>query len=307
LSFQEIKNFFERSGHFSWIHLTGGEIFLRPDLLDIVKVILDQCPRLLLLNFPTNGFLTKTIVSTVEKILTLSPPELFITVSMDGDERVNDFVRGVEGGWRRQIETYRSLHEIPGVQVVLGMTVSSLNADQYDKAFAAAAAQCPWLEPQDLHMNVAHESAHYYGNTGSGILDDGREKIIAQVGRYRALRGLPLGPIAMLESRYLRHAETYLCTGLTPMRCHALSSSCFVDSSGTVYPCGMYDTRIASLRDYDLDLQTVWNLPRTRELQGQIWAYQCPQCWTPCEAYQSIWGNLLGLRNRPVNRDPSAR
>ena len=29
------------------------------------------------------------------------------------------------------------------------------------------------------------------------------------------------------------------------------------------------------------------------QTQKEIWDYDCPQCWTPCEAYQSIMGNFL--------------
>ena len=62
----------------------------------------------------------------------------------------------------------------------------------------------------------------------------------------------------------------------------------------------MYDAKIASLRDHDYDLRAIWNLPRTLELQKEIWDYKCPQCWTPCEAYQSILGNLVGIQNNSL-------
>jgi radical SAM protein with 4Fe4S-binding SPASM domain len=227
----------------------------------------------------------------------MRPPKLTVTVSTDGDEIINDYVRGIKGGWRRQIETYKQLYSIPGISVFLGMTVSSLNAGEYDRAFAAAKVECPWLEPTNFHMNIAHESGHYYGNQGSGLRSASKDQIVEQVRHYRNLRGVPMSPISGIEHRYLKYAEQYLRTGVTPMRCHALYSSCFVDSWGDVYPCGMYDAKIASLREFDFDLETIWNLPKTRRLQHEIWDYRCPQCWTPCEAYQSILGNLLGQRN----------
>ncbi len=31
-------------------------------------------------------------------------------------------------------------------------------------------------------------------------------------------------------------------------------------------------------------------------MQREIWRGQCPQCWTACEAYQSILGNVLAGR-----------
>ena len=85
----------------------------------------------------------------------------------------------------------------------------------------------------------------------------------------------------------------YLESGKTPMRCHALRSSCFIDSWGHVYPCTIYDRKVGSLRDVDFDLARIWESDEARQLQKEIWNYDCPQCWTPCEAYQSILGNFF--------------
>lgn len=293
LTLEEVQRFFKRSNRFNWIDFTGGEVWLRKDFVELVEAAIAECRNLALIHFPTNGFQTERIVAGVERILRARPPKLIITVSVDGNEAVNDDVRGVPGGWRRQIDTYKALHALSGVQVVLGMTLSALNADQYERAFAAAKAECPWLEPNDFHMNVAHESGHYYQNAGSAPLEGAREQILEQVRRYAAQRGRALTPVGFLERAYLERVEGYLRSGLTPMRCHALRSSCFVDSWGDVYPCGMYDRRLAGLRDHDYDLQRIWELPQTRQTQSEIWNYDCPQCWTPCEAYQSILGNLL--------------
>ena len=297
LTLDEIREFFKKSNKFNWIDFTGGEVWLRKDFTDIVGAALQHCRNLVMVHFPTNGYMTEQIVKGVEEILEMRPPKLTITVSTDGDEAVNDYVRGIKGGWRRQIETYKRLHAMRGVDVFLGMTLSSLNTDQYDNAFAAAKAECPWLTANDFHMNVAHESAHYYGNLGTGILGNDKQRVIQQVRHYRSLRKLPFTPVAFLERSYLAHSEKYLRSGFTPMRCHALHSSCFVDSWGDVYPCGMYDAKIASLRDHQYDLSAIWDLPRTKRLQEEIWDYKCPQCWTPCEAYQSILGNLVGRWN----------
>ena len=306
LTLDEFDRFFARSNRFNWIDFTGGEVWLRNDFPDIVESALAHCKGLLLVHFTTNGFQTDRIVDGVRRILKSRPPKLMISVSMDGDEAVNDEVRGMPGGWRRQIETYRQLHAIDGVEVVLGMTLSALNADQYEKAFAAASKECPWLGPRDYHLNIVHQSSHYYGNEQTSGLGDRKDEIVNQVRSYRHLRGIPRSVVDVLESRYLKLAERYLRTGVTPMRCHALHSSCFIDPWGNVFPCGMYDAKIASLREYDYDIEAIWNLPRTKQLQNEIWEYQCPQCWTPCEAYQSIFGNLLGLRDTAATREPAA-
>lgn len=304
LTLAEIERFFERSNRFQWIDFTGGEVWLRKDFPEIVQAALHHCTDLVLVHFPTNGFMTDRIVAGVERIVRMKPRKLIVTVSMDGDEAVNDEVRGRAGGWRKQMETYKALHAMPGVEVVLGMTLSALNADQYDRAYAAAKAECPWLTPRDYHMNVVHASSHYYGNAASDALKVDKEQLARQLRRYRLARGLPKGVVDYVERQYLQHAERYLATGVTPMRCHALRSSVFVDSWGDVYPCGMYDAKVGSLREHDFDLMALWNHPDTLALQRDIWDYKCPQCWTPCEANQTILGNLLGRNDTPAGLVP---
>jgi radical SAM protein with 4Fe4S-binding SPASM domain len=98
----------------------------------------------------------------------------------------------------------------------------------------------------------------------------------------------------------------YLETGETPMRCHALRASCFVDSLGQVYPCTIWDRRLGSLRDVDYDLARLWNTPAATALQADVWERRCPNCWTPCEAYQSILGNALRLNPPRLRGAPAA-
>ena len=82
------------------------------------------------------------------------------------------------------------------------------------------------------------------------------------------------------------------------MPCHALRASCFIDPWGTVYPCITYSRPVGRLRETGMRLDPIWNGPDARQLQREIWDGQCPQCWTACEAYQSILGNVLAGRWR---------
>ena len=304
LSLDEIRRFFARSGRFLWVDLTGGEVTLRKDFIDICHAVIDGCPNLLLLHFPTNGYLTDKVVAAAKAISTRPgrrPEKLIVTVSTDGDEATNDRIRGIEGGWRRQLETFKALRALPGVDVVLGMTLSAGNVDNYPAAFAAARREVPDLRHDEFHVNIVHESPHYLGNTD---LDLGakvdREKLAAAVEEYARLRGRPRSPVGYLEHAYLSKVRRYLETGRTPMRCHALSASCFVDSWGNVFPCTIYDRKIGSLREVDYDLARLWNTPEADQLEREIFDYHCPQCWTPCEAYQSIMGNFVTRGRRPA-------
>lgn len=294
LKLEEIQRFFRKSNRFLWVDVTGGEVSLRKDFPDICRAIVDNCKNLMLLHYPTNGYLTDKIVEYTREIARMGAEKLIITVSTDGDEAMNDEIRGIEGGWRRQIETFRRLREIPGVEVVLGMTLSAANVDHFPQAFAAARREIPDLDYRDYHVNIVHESDHYFGNAPLGLRGKvGAEALARATEEYAKLRGTSLHPVNVLEREYLKRVRRYLETGKTPMRCHALKSSCFVDSWGNVFPCTIYDRKVGSLRDVDFDLTKIWNDAAAVELQKEIWDYNCPQCWTPCEAYQTIMGNFF--------------
>ena len=294
LSLDEIRTFFKKSRKFLWVDLTGGEVTLRKDFIDICEAVVDGCPDLLLLHFPTNGYLPDKIVENVREITKMKKERLIVTVSTDGDELTNDRIRGIKGGWRRQIETFRRLREIAGVQTVLGMTLSQSNVNHFPTAFEAVRKECPWLSYEDYHVNIIHESSHFFGNDEEGLRENvGQSELSRAVDSYAHLRGFPMSPVSFLEKSYLKRVRQYLNTGRTPERCHSLSASCFVDSWGNVFPCTIYNRKIGSLREVDYDLSALWNTPETKALQREIWNYDCPQCWTPCEAYQSILGNLL--------------
>jgi len=63
LKLDEIREFFHRSKRFVWVDLTGGEVWLRKDFVDICEALTTECKNLLLLHFPTNGYLTDKIVA----------------------------------------------------------------------------------------------------------------------------------------------------------------------------------------------------------------------------------------------------
>jgi radical SAM protein with 4Fe4S-binding SPASM domain len=298
LTTDEVITFVRENPRITWADLTGGEIFLRPDVDAILGAVVTGWRRLAILHFATNGFLTDRIVRSVEAIAGRGPATTIITVSLDGDEKTNDEIRGIQGGFRRQIETFKALRRIPGVTVVLGVTLSSHNAGRFLETVEACAREVPGLNARDVHLNVAQVSGHYYGNEGASGIRPDPERIRDELRVYRRISGRPRSAAHLLESAYLHFMDRFLRTNVTPMPCHALRASCFIDPWGVVYPCISYSRPIGRLRETGMRLDPIWNAPEARQLQREIWDGQCPQCWTACEAYQSILGNALAGRWR---------
>jgi radical SAM protein with 4Fe4S-binding SPASM domain len=307
LTTDEVLALVRENPQVTWVDLTGGEIFLRKDIDEILEGIVSGWRRLAILHFPTNGFLTDRIVHSVEQIAGRGPVNTIVTVSLDGDEATNDEIRGIKGGFKRQIETFNALRKIRDVQVVFGVTLSAYNAGRFAETFAACARHCPGLTIDDVHLNVAQVSGHYYGNDGLNGMAPTREQVQRELAEYRRLRGRPRKAKHLLERAFLSYLDDYVKTGRTPMPCHALRASCFVDPWGVVYPCISYSKPLGRLRETGMRLEPIWNAAETIQVQQEIWQGQCPQCWTACEAYQSILGNVLAGRLRPPRPQPLHR
>lgn len=304
LTTAELLRFIERNRRFSWADLTGGEIFLRADICDLLDAVASEWRELVILHFPTNGFLTAKIVEGARRLVGKGIPRVIVTVSLDGDAETNDEIRGVKGGFERQMETFASLHRMPGVQAVLGMTLSRYNVGQVERTFTACQQRYDALTWDDFHVNLAQVSEHYYGHTPSDSgapISAPRDALRRELSEYRRRRVANLSLAGWIERSYLSRLERFLDTGITPARCHALRSSCFIDPWGTVFPCISYTRPVGRLRDTDMELEPIWHAAATGELQENIWNGDCPHCWTACEAYQSILGNLL----RPLDGGPS--
>jgi Fe-coproporphyrin III synthase len=299
LSLEEIEQVFSRYRRFSWVHLTGGELFMRNDLTEIVRIIDRNSPDLYLLNFPTNGYLTETIVTTVREILgQMSIPRLIITVSLDGPRELHDRIRGLPGSWDRALATFRQLRELRSrnFSVYLGYTLQEANLEAFDATLAAVERELGSLSTDEIHVNIAHISGHYYANTAfNGIPEpDAAGKMLGRISGARKRR--LFDPVSILEHRYQKLARTYQQTGVTTLTCQAAAASCFIDPGGNVYPCSTFAAPIGSLRASGYDLETIWRSADRLAIRQSVLDGACPGCWTPCEAYQTILANLFPKR-----------
>lgn len=299
LTLAEIDTLFSKANRFSWINLTGGELFQRPDIYQIILSIAKHSRDLYLLNFPTNGYQSDDIVTTVDAILkSTSVPRVVVSVSMDGPQALHDRIRGLTGSWQHAIQTFGQLKERRSrrFSVYLGYTLQAANQGLFNDTLLACRDALGSLTVDDFHVNLAHASNHYYDNSDTDALPDPEQAVaeIESVSRERTY-GL-LDPVAFVERRYQRHISQYLMSGRAPFTCQAAAASCFINSSGIVFPCSVFDTPIGSLRESEMDLYSLWRSSARFLTRNSIRNNGCPGCWTPCEAYQTILANLLRFK-----------
>jgi radical SAM protein with 4Fe4S-binding SPASM domain len=98
--------------------------------------------------------------------------------------------------------------------------------------------------------------------------------------------------VGFLENRYQGLVASYYETGKSPLPCTALSSSCFVDAYWNLFACSIWDAKIGNLRESNFDLGALWETETRKKRRQDVADENCPHCWTPCEAYPTLLGNL---------------
>lgn len=296
-SLHEVEAFFSKSNKFSWLDLSGGEIFIRNDIVDVINIITKYCRDLYLLHFATNGFLPGKIVPAMENILRFNPRKLLMTVSLDGDKDIHEEMRGIPGSFEKTLQTFKELRKMNNkkFKVFLGMTLTERNVDTLEESFRYVKCIIKDLEYNEFHLNIAQKSSHYYDNLHINSPDT--DLIYNTIQNFRKNRSLHFfSPVDYLENRYRKLSKTFLETSRCPLPCQALSTSCFISPSGDVYPCTMYDRSIGNIRDYNYDLKEMLLSEEAKMVKDEIDKGICPHCWTPCEAYQTIIANFLRIR-----------
>ena len=112
LSFDEIKKVSLGMPNFSVLLLSGGEPFLRSDLVDIVSLFHKQ-NKIGFVGMPTNGLLGPKILDTCQEILDKnSELEIAPYFALDGLEKSHDKTRGVPGNFKKCLESIKMLQPL---------------------------------------------------------------------------------------------------------------------------------------------------------------------------------------------------
>lgn len=118
--YTNIRNFFARN---ICQGFTGGEPFLRNDLLDVIFLFKKAGVRHFQIN--TNGMLTDKIVFLGKELLKNGISHKII-ISIDGLEKTHDKIRNTPGAFRKAAQTIKGLKNI-GADVGAIMTINGFN------------------------------------------------------------------------------------------------------------------------------------------------------------------------------------
>jgi len=296
LSLDEIERFSRSMGDLLWLAFSGGEIYLRDDLVEISRVFYrNNRPAIML--FPTNGMLPGLIREKTEEILRECRESVIVLkLSLDGLNERHDELRGRSGCFDNVITTYRLLEGLidryPNFELGVNTVFCSKNQDEMDGIIDFVSG---------LEGVKTHTISLVRGDIGDeGYKDVDHEKYrsaIERLGkdlnrpsnRYR-FRGARIKAAQDILQRRLIHRTA--TEKKRPIPCYAGRLNIVLTETGDVYPCEMIRESLGNIRDNGYDIGKVIRSDRAERIIDSIKDNRC-YCTHECYFMTNILFNPL--------------
>ena len=274
LSLDEIRQVSSSMGNLLWLAFSGGEIFLRDDLVEITKIFYEtNSPAIILL--PTNGLMPGVIKEKVGVILESCPNStIVVKLSLEGTEEMNDSIRG-DGSFKKTMETYNELggflDEYPNFELGINTVFCSINQNSMDELIELVNG----MENINTHTvslirgNVEDkrlkevDMKKYYDTVDKMALNLREKK-----SRVYRFRGAKLKAAQDILQRKLIY-ETYT-RNKRMVPCHAGKLNLVVSETGDVYPCELLDKKLGNIRRNGYDMIKLLRRREAREIISSI-------------------------------------
>jgi len=259
------------------LSLTGGEPFLREDLLDILRAF-TRSTRALYLTIHTNGFDPAALADFLATARHEDPVRMLnVCLSFDGIGKRHDEIRGVPGLFDRNMECIEIVrqHRAADKRVDL-VTATTLAEDNIDEAEAV----WQFLTDEVGVISTVGIDRYAKGPARQRLLDRFREIYSARPyyrARYPAfsLRSFRQA----LESLYPDELERRARTGRREMPCVAGRNLIVLYEDGTAAPCEMRDDVFGNVRDADYSIEKLLRSPASRAIRKAIARRECCCLW----------------------------
>lgn len=272
-----------------WMTFSGGEPFLRPDLIDIVLSAYRHC-RPGIINIPTNGLLVDRVVEGVARLTREAPQtKIVINLSLDGIGAEHDVLRGVPGNYAKLRDCYARLQAIDAANLTLGIhsVVSRQNIGRFTALRDHVRSE---LRPDSFISEVAEQRVEL-DTIGLDITPTAAEyaPVVAQL--VDDIDAEPATSVAGIAQAFRRH---YYHTALRTLReqrqvlpCYAGVASAHISPDGDVWSCCTRAEPMGNLRETGYDLRPIWRGTQADALRSSIRRGEC-HCPLANAAYSSM-------------------
>jgi Fe-coproporphyrin III synthase len=257
------------------VGITGGEPFMREDLVDVVTTVHDAANRPQIV-ISSNGYLTARIVRFVDATAHLRPSVGF-GISLDGIGKTHDRIRGTRNAFDKVMRTIAALKERRVNNIRISFTITPDNVREMPDVHQLAGRL-----GVEFAAQIAHNSELYYHTSTNSIVDPEQLREAVNEVNRRELRSRSVKSWfrAYYNSGTLRHnaGQPRLAA------CHALKDFFYLSPHGDVYPCLFISKSIGNIT-HD-DFSTIWRSDQAAAVRAEIDG--CERCWLMCTARSGL-------------------
>ncbi len=276
----EYERFFKSVGKSPyWITFSGGEPFLRRDIVKVVTTIYNiSKPKIM--NFPSNGILTKKIVSDVKNICRACPKsQIIVNLSIDGIEKEHDRIRNIEGNFKNVIKTYSRLKalEFDNLEIGIHTVISRFNVHN----FAAIASYMIDLNPDSYITEIAEERTELdtIGSNITPTLLQYKSAIDFLIHRIKNNKYKGVSKITQaFRVEYYTLVKEVLRDRKQVIPCYSGISSVQISPEGDVWSCCIKAKSMGNLREKNYQFKDIWF---NRDFRKERESIRNKECWCP--------------------------
>ncbi len=278
-----------------WVTISGGEVFLRKDLVDIITSLYLHCkPKII--NIPTNGLLNTKISHIVKKICENCPKsQIIVNLSIDGIEEEHDRIRNVQGNYNKVIATYKSLKRLKHDNLSVGIhtVISKFNIENFPKI----ADTLIELKPDSYITEIAEQRVEL-ANLNEDITPEPlqyRAAIDFLIHRIKNSSYKGMSRITQaFRIEYYNLVKEILRDQKQVISCYSGIASCQIAPNGDVWFCCIKAKSIGNLKRNNFDFRKLWFSKQASELRKEIAQGKC-HCPLANASYTNMLFNLKSL------------
>ncbi|HNQ44586.1 MAG TPA: radical SAM protein, partial [Candidatus Cloacimonadota bacterium] len=262
-----------------WITFSGGEPFLRKDIVEVVSTIY-EISRPNIINIPTNGILTGTIVEKTAAIARACPKsQVIINISVDGIGEQHDEIRKVPGNYKKTMATFQKLKalQIPNLAVGIHTVISQFNVD----TFPGIANELLRLKPDAYITEIAEERGELdtFGAQITPSLVAYKSAIDYLIHRIKNEKYKGMNKITMaFRIEYYNLVKRIMRDERQILPCYAGVASAQISPDGDVWSCCVKAKSLGNLRASKYNFREIW-FNHESELERR--SIHKKQCWCP--------------------------
>lgn len=263
------------------INVSGGEPFLRQDIVELVRILHKTCPKARIV-ISTNGYLTDLIKEKMREILKYAP-NVGVGVSFDGIGEMHDKIRGIPGGFNLAIKTVKVLHEELGMKNLrLAFTVSKQNVEHLSKVYDLSRE----LGVQ-FTMALAQSSEFFFG--GKQVEESPDVNILEEQFNHVIRNELKSWqPKRWVRAYFTKSLLNFAITGRQALPSRAGKDFFFLDPFGNVYPSVVHNAIMGNV--HEKGFEEIWNSPEAEVAREKV-SEAKQDVWMICTARTAIKGH----------------